>query len=450
MKFAACRAEPCRGGICHARGSRPLDKPNFGGNVDPTYGPEAEAYRKQVRQFLDENLPRDWNGVSSLPADERSTWVQQWRKTLAANNLLAVAWPKEYGGAGLTPLEQVIVAEEFAKAGAPMQTGNDGFGIGMVGPTIIVWGTEEQKRHFLPKIISGEHKWCQGYSEPDAGSDLANLGTNAVLDGDEWVINGQKIWTSAAHTANWIFVLSRTQPDAPKHKGITFLLVPMDQPGIEVRPIREITGESLFNEVFFTDARTPRANVVGEVNEGWTVANTLLGFERGGRSTVISIGYRKELDRIVALAQQRDRAQDPLVRQRLAKAHTDVEILRYLGMRALTTSLSGERPGPESSIIKLFWSEYHKRVTELCLDIFGAESMAPQGSRATSSIGVDVDGQLSSMSAVTTFLGARAGTIYAGTSQVQRNIIGERVLGMPKEPRADTGPWAEARRGSNR
>ena len=411
--------------------------------MDPTYSAEAETYREKVQAFLAEHLPADWEGTSAMEPARRSQWLAEWRQLLADNGLLAVAWPKEYGGAGLSALEQVVLAEEFAKAGVPTVFGNDGFGIGMVGPTIIVWGTEEQKRHFLPRIISGEHRWCQGYSEPDAGSDLANLGTRAVLDGDEWVINGQKIWTSAAHTANWIFVLARTMPDAPKHKGITFLLVPMDQPGIEVRPIREMTGEALFNEVFFTDARTAKAHVVGEVNEGWTVANTLLGFERGGRSTVLSIGYRRELDRIVDLARRRGVATDPRIRQRLAWAHEQVEILRYLGMRSLTRSLAGERPGPESSIIKLAWSEYHKKATELSLEILGAHATTPLGARAARSIGVDEGGEMTSAAAVTTFLGARAGTIYAGTSQVQRNIIGERVLGLPREPRADGGPWNE-------
>jgi alkylation response protein AidB-like acyl-CoA dehydrogenase len=411
--------------------------------VDPTYTVEAEAYREKVQAFLAEHLRADWKGLSSLPADQRPGWLKDWRRLLADNGLLAVAWPKEYGGGGLSAIEQVVLAEEFAKAGVPTVFGNDGFGIGMVGPTIIVWGTEEQKRHFLPRIISGEDRWCQGYSEPDAGSDLANLGTRAVLDGDEWVVNGQKIWTSAAHTANWIFVLARTDPSAPKHKGITFLLVPMDQPGIEVRPIREMTGEALFNEVFFTDARTAKEHVVGEVGGGWTVANTLLGFERGGRSTVLSIGYRRELDKLVDVARARGRADDPIVRQRLAWAHTKVEIMRYLGMRSLTRSLAGDKPGPESSIIKLVWSEYHKAVTELGLDLYGAEALTPRGERAANSIGVSQADTMTSASLVTTFLGARAGTIYAGTSQVQRNILGERVLGLPKEPRADAGPWNE-------
>jgi alkylation response protein AidB-like acyl-CoA dehydrogenase len=415
--------------------------------MDPTYSAEAEAYREKVRAFLAEHLPDDWAGLDSLPVDQRDGWLDEWRARLADAGMLAVAWPKEYGGAGLSPIEQVVLAEEFAKAGVPTQAGNDGFGIGMVGPTIIVWGTEEQKRHFLPRIISGEDRWCQGYSEPNAGSDLANVATRAVLDGDEWVINGQKIWTSQGHTANWIFVLARTDPTAPKHAGISFLLVPMDQPGVEVRPIKEMTGEALFNEVFFTDARTAKENVVGEVNNGWTVANTLLGFERGGRSTVLAIGYRAELNAIVDMARRKGLAADPLIRQRLAWAHCQVEIMRYLGMQSLTKALTGDQPGPGASIIKLFWSEYHKLVTELSLDILGADALVPAGEVGGSSIQAFAGGELGSAAAVRSFLGARPGTIYAGTSQVQRNIIGERVLGLPKEPRADAGPWNESNRG---
>src|SRR5690606_27099572 len=234
---------------------------------------------------------------------------------------------------------------------------------------------------------------------------------------------------------------------APKHAGISFLLVPMDQPGVEVRPIKEMTGEALFNEVFFTDARTAKENVVGEVNNGWTVANTLLGFERGGRSTVLAIGYRTELDAIVDLARRKGVADDPLIRQRLAWAHSQVEIMRYLGMQSLTKALAGDQPGPGASIIKLFWSEYHKLVTELALDILGPEAMVPEGEVSGSSLQAFSGGELSSAAAVYSFLGARPGTIYAGTSQVQRNIIGERVLGLPKEPRADAGPWNETNRG---
>jgi alkylation response protein AidB-like acyl-CoA dehydrogenase len=305
-----------------------------------------------------------------------------------------------------------------------------------------VWGTEEQKRHYIPRILSGEDRWCQGYSEPDAGSDLANLGCRAVLDGDEWVLNGQKIWTSSAHSANWVFVLCRTDPTVPKHAGITFVLCPMDQPGVEIRPIVNIIGGHEFNEVFFTDARTARENVIGDVGNGWAVANTLLGFERGGRSTVASITYREELDRLLALARQRDVLDDPGIRQGLADAHTSVEIMRYVGMRSLSAVLGGARPGPESSIMKLLWSEYHKRVTQLALQILGADALLMEGRPAASGIAGDAVGSpSSSRSWNEVAMRARAGTIYAGTSQVQRNILGERVLGLPKEPRADDGPW---------
>ena len=354
----------------------------------------------------------------------------------------------EYGGAGLSALESVIMAEEFQRAGVPTGGSNDAFSIQMVGNTIIQWGTEEQKRHFLPRIISGEDVWCQGYSEPNAGSDLGNLGCRAGLDGDEWVINGQKIWTSAGHLANWIFVLTRTDPEAAKHRGITFLLCPMDQPGVEVRPIRMISGESEFNEVFFTDARTPRENVVGEVNGGWAVAMTLLGYERGEAAATTPVAFRGELDRLVALARERGAegrgTDDPVIRQRLMWCHSKVEIMRYLGMRTLTRFLSGEHPGPDASIFKLYWSEYHKVVTELAVDILGADGMHLAGKLPSSSFSTDAAGAPNdSGSWLGTFLNARAGTIYAGTSQVQRNIVGEMVLGLPKEPRADAGPWKD-------
>jgi hypothetical protein len=404
--------------------------------MEPRYAPEAEAYREKVQAFLAEHLPSTWEGTGALRGEELDAFVDQWRKTLYENGMLGLSWPQAYGGAGLTPLELVVVAEEFAKAGVPSGSANDVFGIQMVGNTILRWGTEEQKAHFLPRILSGADRWCQGYSEPNAGSDLANLGCKAVLDGDEWVLNGQKIWTSAGHLADWIFVLARTDTDAPKHKGISFLLVPMDQPGVEVRPIAMISGESEFNEVFFTDARCPRENVVGEVNGGWAVAMTLLGYERGEAAAVLPIRYRGELDRLTELARERGRNTDPVIRQRLAWCHAKVEIMRYLGMRALTKFVAGEHPGADSAISKLYWSEYHKVVTELAVDILGADALVPSGRPPTSSFQTDDPGAPNSTASwVGTFLNARAGTIYAGTSQVQRNIIGEMVLGLPKEPK---------------
>ena len=241
--------------------------------MDVRYSPEAEAYREEIRSFLGANLPDGWPGLAGLSEEARPGFVKEWRQLLGLQGLVAPAWPKEYGGGGLSAIERVILHEEFAKAGVPTGGPNDGMGIGMIGPTLMVVGTEEQKKYFLPRILSGSDRWCQGYSEPDSGSDLASLGTRAVLDGDEWVINGQKIWTSEAHTANWIFVLCRTNPGAVKHRGISFLLCPMDQPGIDVRPIVNMAKSHEFNEVFFTDARTAAHNVLGEVDDGWRVAN---------------------------------------------------------------------------------------------------------------------------------------------------------------------------------
>jgi alkylation response protein AidB-like acyl-CoA dehydrogenase len=415
--------------------------------MDPTYSAEAEAYREKIQAFLAEHLPEGWQGVGALPRAEAEQFAQDWRVTLHEHGLLAASWPQRYGGGGLSELEQVILVEEFYRSGVPVGTGNDVFGIQMVGNTILQWGTDEQKDYFLPRILSGEDLWCQGYSEPNAGSDLGNLGCRAVLDGDEWVIDGQKIWTSAGHLANWIFVLARTDPDAPKHKGISFLLVPMHQPGIEVRPIRMITGEAEFNEVFFTDARCPKANVVGQVNAGWAVAMTLLGYERGEAAATFPIMFRTELDRLLALAAQSGRAEDPLIRQRLAWCWSKVQIMRYLGMRTLTKYLAGGHPGPDASIFKLYWSEYHKVVTELSVDILGADALVPSGRWPSSSFQADDAGAPNdSASWVGTFFAARAGTIYAGTSQVQRNIIGEMVLGLPKEPGAPKGTWRELQR----
>jgi alkylation response protein AidB-like acyl-CoA dehydrogenase len=415
--------------------------------MDVRWSAEADAYRATVRDFLDANLPSDWGGLGTLSPEEGEAFTTTWRATLAANDLLAVSWPKEYGGAGLSPLEQVVLAEEFAKRGVPTGGPNDVFGIQMLGNTLLQWGTEEQKRHFLPRILSGEDLWCQGYSEPNAGSDLGNLGCRGVRDGDEWVINGQKIWTSNGHLANWIFVLARTDPDAPKHKGITFLLCPMDQPGVEVRPIKMLTGESEFNEVFFDDARCPADNVVGQVNAGWGVAMTLLGHERGSSAAVLPLQFRVELDRLLALAKETGKASDPVIRQKLAWCYSKVEIMRYLGLQTLTGWLSGKETGASSSIAKLYWSEYHLLATEVAVAIHGMASTVPSGRPPGSVFNPDELGAPNStMSWTTKFLHARAETIYAGTSQIQRNIVGEMVLGLPKEPKADSGSWAQSSR----
>jgi len=414
----------------------------------PKHTEEAEAYREKIQAFLAEHLPAHWQGVGALSGHDRARFTAEWRNILRDNNLLAASWPIEYGGPGLSDLENVIIVEEFSKAGVPTAGPNDGFGISMVGNTIIEWGTEDQKKYFLPRILSGEDIWCQGYSEPNAGSDLANLGTKAELDGDVWILNGQKIWTSAGQAANWIFVLGRTAPDAAKHAGITFFLCPMDQPGVEVRPIRNISGHDHFNEVFFSDARTPKENVVGEVNSGWAVAMTLLGYERGVGASVNHLRHEEELGRLMAMAKGRGRTSDPKIRQRLAWCHSKGEIMRFMGMQALTSFLSGNAPGAGSSTSKLNWSEYHKVMTELSLDILGADAMIRDGDaedgagNGTSSPGTPNSNNMW----INNSLAARAGTIYAGTSEVQRNIIGERILGLPKEPRSDAGPWKDALR----
>ena len=405
--------------------------------MEPKYSVEAEEFREKVQAFLSEHLPQNWKGIGALSGKEAYAFTNdEWRPLLAEHRFLASAWPEQYGGGGLTELEQVILAEEFMRAGVPAGGTNDAFSIQMVGNTILHWGTEEQRAHFLPKIISGEYVWCQGYSEPDAGSDLGGLGCSAELDGDEWVINGQKIWTSAGQFANWIFVLCRTDKDAPKHKGISFLLCEVDQPGVEMRPIKMLSGESDFNETFFTDARTARENVIGEINGGWAVAMTLLGYERGESAATMPIMFRHEVDKLFQLARMKKLTDDPIIRQRLAKAYSEVEMMRLLGMRTLTGFLKGRQPGPQESAFKLYWSEYHKRVTELSLDILGCDALALEGETPTTSFHADNPGaENSSSSWIGAFYNARAGTIYAGTSQIQRNILGEMVLGLPKEPR---------------
>jgi alkylation response protein AidB-like acyl-CoA dehydrogenase len=404
--------------------------------MNPSYSHEAEEYRQKVQAFLAEKLPSTWKGIGSLEGEALEEFVTQWRATLASTGYLAPGWPVEYGGGGLSALEQVIVAEEFARAGVPTGGPNDVFGIQMLGNTLLLFGTEEQKRQYLPRIISGEDTWCQGYSEPNAGSDLSNVGLKATLDGDQWILNGQKIWTSAGHLADHIFTLARTEPDAPKHKGISFLLVDMRQPGIEVRPIKMISGESEFNEVFYTDVVVPKENVVGGVNNGWAVAMGLLGFERGEAAATSPIRFQAELDRLLILAKQRGVASDPRIRQRLAWCYSKVQVMRFIGMRTLTQFLKGHHPGPDGAIFKLYWSEYHKVVTELGIDIMGLDALVPSGRKPSSAFQTDDAGAPNdSMSWAMTFLNARAGTIYAGSSQIQKNIIGEMVLGLPKEPK---------------
>jgi alkylation response protein AidB-like acyl-CoA dehydrogenase len=401
--------------------------------MDISYPADVEAFRDEVRAVLAEELPSDWQGIGAIASrSEAQAFARRWRASMHRRGLLGITWPERYGGRGLSKLHQVVLVEELAKAGLTFGEHTDLFGIKMLGSTLLRWGTEAQKERFLPRILAGADRWCQGYSEPDAGSDLASLHTRAVLDGDEWVINGQKIWTSEAHHANWIFLLARTKPEAPRHKGISFLLCPLDQPGIDIRPIRQLAGEPEFNEVFFTDARTAAENLVGPVNEGWSVAMTLLGHERGEEAATNPILFRAELDRLFVLARERGRHRDPLIRQRLAWCYGRVEIMRYLGYRILTQSLQDGDIGPAASIAKLYWSEYHVKATELALDIEGLAGLAPRGRPPLRAVRTDDPGAPNSTGSwLGAFVNARAGTIYAGSSEIQRNIIAERVLGLP-------------------
>jgi alkylation response protein AidB-like acyl-CoA dehydrogenase len=404
--------------------------------MDPRFPPEAETFRDEIRQFLADNLPDDWAGIGSLGTDEAIAFTEHWRGILAAHGYLAPAWPKQYGGGGLTKLQQVVIVEEFAKAGVPANGAHDNFSIKMIGNLLLKVGTDEQKDHFLPRIISGEDRWCQGFSEPGAGSDLAAVKTSARLADDEWVINGQKVWTSEATTANWIFMLARTNPGAARHRGISMLLVPLHQPGIEIRPITMITGTRAFNEVFFTDARTKADNVVLAVDQGWKAAAALLGLERGDEAATNPILFRAEVDRLIKLVHERGLAGDEIVRDRVAHAYTKAEIMRFMGARVLTGWLKGETPGTEASVSKLYWSEHHRSVTDLAMTLLGPAGLIPEGRPPLRHFRTDDPGAPNSTASwYHTWLAAVSGTIYAGTSEIQRNILAETALGLPRETR---------------
>ena len=423
--------------------------------MELSYPPEAEAFRKEIRSWLEENLPDGWfdPGVE-LSAAERRAFNEEWPKRLYEGGWICASWPEEYGGKNLSIMENVVLAEEFARAKAPLRA--DFFGDTLVGPTILQWGTEEQKKEFLPKILRGEMRWCQGFSEPDSGSDLASLKTTAVLDGDQWVISGQKVWTTQAQYADYIFLLARTDPDAAKHHGISYLLVPMQQPGIEVRPITQPDGTAEFNEVFFDGARCPKDNVVGGVNNGWVVANTTLAHERGMSATT---GYRRfedEFDLMVDAARQRGRLTDPVLRQALTAYYTKIQILRINGLRSLSAAVQGRKdPGVAAlgATNKMFWSEMHRDAMEVALDIYGAEALlSTVGPEGTSWPGNQRhrgrDSYLVSPM-VSAFFFSRSETIWGGTAEIQRNIVGERVLGLPREPKPLRRPdraFAAARR----
>jgi len=415
--------------------------------MDLTYPPEAEAFRQEIRAWLEEHLPKGWGepGFRMSP-EEKKAFNRDWVRTLHQGRWICASWPTEYGGRGLSLIEQVVLNEEFARVDAPMRA--DFFGDTLVGPTILQWGTEEQKREFIPKILSGTIAWCQGFSEPDAGSDLASLKTRAVLDGDEWVISGQKVWTTQAQFADYIFLLARTDPEAPKHAGISYLLVPMKQPGIEVRPIQQIDASAEFNEVYFDNARCPKENVVGGVNNGWKVAMTTLGFERGASSTTGHRRFQKELDAVIGAARDNGRAQDPGVRQSLAKAWSKVKIMQINGFRSLTDALNGtHHTAALGACNKMFWSEYHRDAMNLYVDIMGMAGQVLTGSRAAADAqDADLEGPLARRGSASypvtdlqaSFFFSRSETIWGGTAEIQRNIVGERVLGLPKEPKAAT------------
>jgi alkylation response protein AidB-like acyl-CoA dehydrogenase len=340
-------------------------------------------------------------------------------------------------------MQGVVLAEEFNRAGAPMR--GDFFGDTLVGPTILQWGTDAQKNEFIPKILRGEVAWCQGFSEPDSGSDLASLRCTATLDGDEWVINGQKIWTTQGFHADYAFMLCRTDPDAPRHKAISYLLCPMHQPGVEVRRIKQIDGGAEFCEVFFTNARCPRENVVGAVNEGWKVAMTTLGFERGTNATTSYRRFEKELDELITTARANGAARDALVRQRLAHAWSKVQIMRINGLRSLTGVLKGKSLSDEQrrgisalgALNKMYWSEYHQEIMTLAIDVLGMSGQVLTGSGREETVpgyGRRVAAPDYPASALqSSFFFSRSETIWGGTAQIQRNIVGERVLGLPRE-----------------
>jgi hypothetical protein len=407
--------------------------------MDLTYPADAEAFRAEIRSWLEANLPQGWfdEGFEMTP-EQRKEFNDTWTQRLFEGGWICATWPVEYGGKGLTTMQGVVLAEEFARAKAPMRA--DFFGDTLVGPTLLQWGTEEQKKEFLPQILSGRMRWCQGFSEPNSGSDLASLKTSAVLDGDEWVINGQKVWTTGGHHADYCFLLTRTDPDAPKHKGISYLLVPMRQPGVEVRGITQPDGTAEFCEVFFTDARCPKGNVVGGVNNGWKVANSTLAFERGMSATTGYRRFEEEYKLMVAAATAKGALDEPLVRQELMRFYTKIQILRINGLRSLSATLTGSKDLGVMALgatNKMFWSEMHKAAMELAVDIHGAEGMLVDAGAGNSWPGTAREKRregypVSPM--VSAFFFSRSETIWGGTSQIQRNIVGERVLGLPKEP----------------
>lgn len=389
--------------------------------MDLRFSPEDEVFRTEIRTFLEEALNSDFAAVRGRggPGDDDCLFDERlaWERHLGAHGWTCVAWPAEYGGRGLTLHQQVVYFEEYARARAPGRIGH--IGETLLGPTLIAFGTEAQRQRFLPGIVAGTELWCQGYSEPGAGSDLANIQTRAHIADGQWVIDGQKVWTSQAHWADWCFVLARTNGAVAKHKGISYLLVPMHQDGIETRPIHQLTGDSEFNEVFFTGATTEADHVVGAIDDGWRVAMGTLAYERGASTLGQNLMFLNEWDEVLALAQHNGRVADPVIRQRLLDTWIRLRLMRLNAMRIMS---SAHEAPPAAMITKLFWATLHRDLGELAMDVVGPHAMIRTGD----------DADFSRLQRL--FLFSRSDTIYAGSNQIQRNIIGERALGLPKEP----------------
>ena len=398
---------------------------------------QEKSFAEEVRTWLEEHLVGEFSelrnrggtGREDIPVET----LLEWEKELAAGGWLGLDFPEELGGRSCSLFEQVIFHQTYVEARAPGRIPN--IGVTLLAPTLVAYGTYEQQTRFIPEILKGNEFWCQGYSEPDAGSDLANISTRATKEGDQWIINGQKIWTSLAQYSDWIFVLCRTDVQGTRHQGLSYLLAPMEQDEIEIRPIVQITGSSEFNEVFFNDARTEGGLVVGESGGGWSVAMGTLAFERGASTLGQQTAFSQELDELIQIAKQTGAIYDPLVRQELAKSFSELQIMRYNQMRMLSSLSRGGVPGPEMSIGKLYWASWHRRLGELGIRIRGSSGMVGMEPTPPLEDSLNLGYLLDSLQR--TFLYSRAHTIYAGSNQVQRNIIGERVLGLPREPRED-------------
>jgi len=393
--------------------------------MDLNLSNEEVRFRDELRAWLLANVPRDWNEWREKPIEESFPYLRAWQRKLHEARWAAVSWPKEYGGRSATLMQQAIFWEEMARVEAPPMA--NALGLGLIGPTIIAFGTEAQKQRFIPKILSAEEIWCQGFSEPNAGSDLASLQTEARLDGGNYIVNGQKVWTSYGWVGNWCELVVRTDPNVPKHKGLTVLLVDMKSPGVEVRPLRQMTGESEFNEIFFHDVRVPVENILGQVNDGWNVAISTLMHERGAYGARLHPLFKRYINRLMELSRKFPKnghtaAQDPLTRQKLAQCYAEIEIMRWNQLRAFSRISASGAPGPEGSIQKIFWSELNQRLQQIAQEIFGPYGQLLAGDSHAVDKGIWSYG----------YLRTRGNTIEAGTSEVQRSIIGHFVLGLPK------------------